>query len=125
MSTNKKILIVDDETKILELLAKKFSDEGFDVIKARDGEEGLKLAISKKPDVILLDIIMPKMDGLTMLQRLRKDSWGRGVKVVILTNLSDGESLSQALEGRAFDFLIKSDWKLEDVIKKVKARLVS
>lgn len=63
---------------------------------------------------------MPKMDGLTMLYELRKDKWGKGAKVMILTNLSDADSVSAALKNGVYDFLVKSDWHHKDLVKKVK-----
>lgn len=88
-----------------------------------DGIEGLKLSLKEKPDLILLDIIMPKMDGLTMLKKLREDKWGKNARVVILTNLSNGEELELAMKNKVYDFLVKSDWELDKIIKKIKERI--
>lgn len=123
LKTNKKILIVEDEPAMLRALRDRFTSEGFDILEAKNGEEGLSISVSKHPDIILLDIIMPKMDGLTMLKDLRKDKWGAKANVIILTNLSDGESLSAALKHGAYDFLVKADWRLEDVVSKVREKL--
>lgn len=118
-----KILIVEDEPSMLRALHDKFAAEGFEILEARNGESGLAKAKEEHPDIILLDIIMPKMDGLTMLKGLREDKWGAKANVIILTNLSDGESLSTALKHGAYDFLVKADWRLEDVVSKVKEKL--
>ncbi|MFZ2192681.1 MAG: response regulator [Candidatus Moraniibacteriota bacterium] len=117
---NKKILVVEDEVSLRNVLVEKLKSEDFDVIEARNGEEGLEISISQKPNLILLDIIMPKMDGLTMLEKLREDSWGKKVPVVILTNLSSGMEMSKSAENGVSSYLVKTDWKLEDVVKKVK-----
>ena len=117
------MLIIEDEPAMLRALRDKFTSEGFDVLEAKNGEDGLSVAKTNHPDIILLDIIMPKMDGLTMLKGLREDSWGAKANVIILTNLSDGESLSAALKYGAYDFLVKADWRLEDVVSKVKEKL--
>lgn len=117
------ILIVEDEPQILQLLFDYLSAVGFYTIKAMDGKEGLKKSLKEKPDLILLDIILPKMDGLTMLKKLRQDKWGKDAKVIILTNLSDGDSVAAALKSGVYDFLVKADWKLADVVKKVKERM--
>lgn len=93
------------------------------MIGAMDGIEGLKLSLKEKPDLILLDIIMPKMDGLTMLKKLREDKWGKNARVVILTNLSNGEELELAMKNKVYDFLVKSDWELDKIIKKIKERI--
>lgn len=120
---NKTILIVEDEASILNALVNKFSKEGFKVISGKNGEEGLKLALKKKPDLILLDIIMPIMDGVSVLKELKQDSWGVNAKVIILTNLSEGEDVFDLLDSGEQDYLIKSDWKLDDVVKKVRELL--
>ena len=122
---NKKhsILIVEDDISLRIVLKEKFKNSGFEVFEAVDGVEGLKLSLEKQPDMILLDIIMPNMDGITMLKRLRVDERGRDLPVIILSNLNDAESTSKAMEGGAFDYLVKTDWKLDDLIKKVNDRL--
>lgn len=120
---NKTILIVEDEEASLKVLSTKFNHEGFNVLEARDGEEGLIIAIKEKPDIILLDIIMPKMDGMTFLKELRKDSWGKNIPVIILTNLSDDKNIAEAMEGGVYDFLVKSSWETADIVKRAKERL--
>jgi len=119
----KTILIVEDEISLCNALRDKFAGEGFSVLSAKDGEEGLKLALSERPDLILLDIIMPVMDGITMLAKLREDTWGNNAKVIILTNLSDNEKVAEALARGSYDYLVKSNWKIEDVVAKVCERL--
>ncbi len=122
-STNKKILIIEDEALMLRSLSDKFREEGFSVLEANDGANGLDSALANHPDIILLDIIMPKMDGLTVLGKLRQDEWGKEVPVIILTNLSDSDKVAEAMKNRAYDFLVKADWKLEDIVRKVKEKL--
>ncbi|OGG20713.1 hypothetical protein A3D03_05500 [Candidatus Gottesmanbacteria bacterium RIFCSPHIGHO2_02_FULL_40_13] len=119
----KKILIVEDEPALLSALLEKFRQEGFAAIGAKDGQEGLDTALREHPDLILLDIIMPVMDGMTMLYELRKDNWGRNVPVILLTNLSEAESVAESLSQGVYDYLVKSDWKLEDIVKKVREKL--
>lgn len=119
----KKILIIEDEEAVLKVLATKFDHEGFQTLEAKDGEAGLTQARVERPDIILLDIVMPKMDGLTMLKELRKDPWGKKVPVVILTNLSDDKDIAEAMVSGVYDFLVKSSWEIEDVVKRVKERL--
>jgi CheY-like chemotaxis protein len=118
----KTILIVDDEQSLLRALVDKFTREGFVVMGAKNGKEGLDSALANHPDIILLDLIMPVMDGTTMLANLRKDPWGKDAKVIVLTNLSEVEKATQRLQG-VYDYLIKSDWELKDVVKKVKEGL--
>lgn len=119
----KKILIVEDELALLYALASQFDKKQFKVLQAVDGEEGLKSALEHHPDLILLDLLMPKMDGMSMLKELRKDMWGKDVKVIILTNLSDAEKIDEALKNGTYDYLVKKDWNITQVIEKVKHSL--
>jgi len=121
----KKILIVEDEKSLLDVLVMKFSDEGFEVHQARDGVQGLETAVVKKPDLILLDIIMPRMDGITMLKKLREDLWGKEVPVILLTNLGDSEKIAEVMEYGVYDYLVKAEWKMEELVERVKSRLKS
>lgn len=124
---SKKILIVEvieDDKPLLSVLTERFNAEGFKVISAITGEEGLDLALKNKPDLILLDIVMPKMDGLTMLKKLRQDPWGKKAKVILLTNLSADENITKAVtELEPTYYLIKTDWKMDDIVERVKKTL--
>ena len=117
------VLVVEDDVSLLNALVDKFSREGFSVLEAKNGEEGLEIALQKHPDVILLDVVMPKMDGMTMLKRLRENEWGKTAGVIILTNLSELAKVSEAVTHGSFEYLVKSDWKIEDVVAKVKEHL--
>ena len=119
----KKILIVEDDRSLRNILKDKVGSEGFSVFTANDGQEGLALAIKEKPDLILLDVIMPKMSGIEMLQKLRETVWGKTVPVLLLSNDDDPEHIKETLKDNATDYLIKSDWELEDVVKKMKETL--
>ena len=118
-----KILIVEDDLELLEVLKKKFAMEKFEVLEAINGKTGLGEAFQHHPDLILLDIVMPVMDGMTMLKKLRADSWGKNVFVILLTNLSDESKVAEAMQHSVFDYLVKADWKIDDVVKKVRERL--
>ena len=121
---NKKtILIVDDEPSLSSALLDVFSRSGYDVIMAENGEQGLKSAKNNHPDIILLDIIMPVMDGSTMLAKLRQDTWGKQAKVIMLTNLSAPEEEAASLSKNVEDYIIKSDWKIKDVVDLVNKKL--
>jgi DNA-binding response OmpR family regulator len=119
----KKILIIEDEQPLVKALTDKLQDEGFSVSVAHDGVEGLKMSLEEKPGLVLLDLILPKMDGMTYLDKLRDDEWGREVPVIILTNLSDDKKVVEAQKSGVYDYLIKTDWSLDDVIKMVKEKL--
>ena len=119
------ILIVEDDLDLLEVLRKKFTMEKFEVLQAPDGKMGLEEAIRSQPDIILLDIIMPIMDGMTMLRKLREDAWGKTAAVILLTNLSDEGKVAEGMKHGVYDYLVKADWNIGDVVKKVKQRLNS
>lgn len=123
MLGNKKILIVEDEAQLRNALRDKLAKEGFNVFEAVNGEEGLAGALLEKPDVILLDIVMPIMDGMTMLKKLRADVWGKNAKVIMLTNLSTYDKIGEAVEQGSYDYLVKADWKIDDVVAKVNEKI--
>ena len=121
---NYKVLIVEDETPLRNAMTDILTFEGFTVLQARNGQEGLDLALKEHPNIILLDLVMPIMDGLTMLEKLRKDEvYGKSAMVILLTNINDPDKVAKATEAGSYDFLVKSDWHIEDVVKKIKARL--
>lgn len=120
-ATPKKILIIEDEIAFVTLMSDRLTKDGYAVIKADDGKKGLNAAITQHPDLILLDIRMPVMDGLAVLSELRKDPWGKKAKVVMLTNIEpDKEIMKKVLECKPALYLIKSNVKLMDLVAKVK-----
>lgn len=122
MSKSKKvILLVEDDEFLSELYATKLNLEGFEVIAAADGKKGLKLALEKRPDLVLLDIILPKMDGFEVLKALRQDPVGKTIPVILLTNLSQRDEVRRGLELGAADYLIKAHFMPSEVVKKIKA----
>ena len=120
---NKKILVVEDEATLQKALNDVLVGEGFDVVSALDGEKGFQLAKEEKPDIILLDIILPKMDGFEVLTNLKATEETKEIPVIILTNLSDLENIQKALDLGANTYLVKADFHLDDVLKKVKTTL--
>lgn len=114
------VLIIDDDKELRGALSEALSDAGFEVEAAENGEVGLTKAIAIEPNIILLDLVMPVMDGWEFLERLTKDYTGPTPRVIILTNSDDIDSLSRAIEGRGYEYLVKTDWKLEEIIAKVK-----
>ncbi|MEO8065935.1 MAG: response regulator [Candidatus Doudnabacteria bacterium] len=117
------LLIVEDELTLSEVLRDKFRSEGFEVMAAGDGAEGLAMALSHHPDIILLDIVMQKMGGISVLQKLREDTWGKTASIIVLTNLMDQEKKATAAQYGVSDYLIKTDYSLDDLIKRVKDKL--
>ncbi|MDP3725573.1 MAG: response regulator [bacterium] len=118
----KKILIVEDDKILSSTLVLNLIAAGFDTIEARDGKEGLEYALTKKSDLILLDIVMPGMGGITMLKQLRKDEWGKRANVIVLTNYDAPEKLADVLEEEVYDYMLKTT-SLEEVIRRVKQKL--
>ena len=119
----KKILIVEDEQSLVKVLVEKFTIEDFVVFEAKDGVDGMLVAQKELPDIILLDIIMPKMDGVSMLRKLHNSDWGKDIPVIMLTNLSDNEKVAESMANGSYDYLVKSNWKIEDIVKIVKNKL--
>lgn len=118
-----KILIVEDEPEVLHVLSDMLKQNEFEVMEAKNGIEGLKVALNSKPDLILLDILMPVMDGLTMLKELKIDEAVKNIPVIILTNYSDTKKIAEAMENGAVGYLVKIDLKNNDLIKNVKIAL--
>ena len=118
-----KILLVEDERVISKAYKIGFESAGFEVTQCFDGEEGLEKAKSVRPDIILLDLIMPKMNGITFLKSLRGQDWGKNIPVLILTNSNDSKRHAEAEQLGISDFLLKAEWSLELLVKKVKAIL--
>ncbi|MBI2442334.1 MAG: response regulator [Candidatus Levybacteria bacterium] len=115
------ILLVEDDLTLAIMYQDQLQLDGFDVSLAHDGEEGLQKAISKKPSLILLDIAMPKMDGMSMLTELRKDAWGQNVPVIILTIMDPNERmLQQVMELKPAYYLFKANSTPQDVSDKIK-----
>jgi len=119
----KKILIIEDDPALHSAMSTKLEKEGFEIISAYDGKEGLEKALNNNPDLILLDIVLPVMDGMTVLEQLRRDPRGKEIEVIVLSNLSGAEKDAKITENRVRAFLVKSDWKLEDLVSIVKQRI--
>jgi len=124
--TQKTILIIEDEASQRKALAYKFTEEGFRVVVAKDGKEGFRIALQELPDLIILDLILPKMDGVAMMKKLRaENAWGAEIPVVILTNATpdNEQTMKAAIETEPAHYLVKTNWKIQDVVEKVRERL--
>ncbi|MDP3964674.1 MAG: response regulator [bacterium] len=122
MPKNITVLVVEDEEIISQALKSKLEKiKEFNVKLAMDGEAGFEAAKSEKPDVILLDLIMPKMSGFDVLNKLKDDPDTKNIPVVILSNLDDSAYIKKAQDGGALDYLVKTRTNLEEIIDKVKA----
>jgi len=120
-----KILFIEDEAALQKTFGDVLSAEGFQVVSAIDGEIGLRLAESEKPNLIILDLILPKLHGLEVLKGLKENKETKNIPVIILTNLGDMENIEKALELGATTYMVKSDYTLDDVVEKVKKAISS
>ena len=123
MTKGQNVLIIEDEKKIREGYAKLLRKTGFKVTEASDGEEGLKIALKDHPDLILLDLLLPKSDGLIILKKIRLDAWGKRVPVVIITNLNSEIIINKCIMLGVYEYMVKSAWSMEDVVSKIKIEL--
>ena len=120
---SKKILFVEDEPNLQKAITEVLVQEGFKVLAAADGEEGLKTAKKEKPDLILLDLILPKKDGFEVLKELKADDGTKNIPVIVLTNLEGLGDVEKALSLGATTYLVKANYDLEDVLKTVKSQI--
>ncbi|PIS38873.1 MAG: response regulator [Candidatus Nealsonbacteria bacterium CG08_land_8_20_14_0_20_43_11] len=116
----KKILFIEDEFALQKTLGDVLHQEGYEMISALDGETGLRLAKSAKPDVILLDLILPRVHGFTVLKQLKEDEETKAIPVIVLTNLEEMGDINRAIELGATTYLVKAQYSLEEVLEKVK-----
>ncbi len=122
-SSGKKILIIEDDRFLRELISRKLSDDGFKTVEAVDGEEGIKKVKEEKPDLILLDLILPSIDGFEVLSRIKKDESVKSIPVIILSNLGQKEEVEKGLKMGALDYLIKAHFTPGEIISKIKNNL--
>jgi len=120
-----KIAIIEDDQAISQMYRFKFEAEGFTVETADNGKRGLELAENMKPDIILLDLMMPEMTGDEMLDRLRKTDWGKDIKVIILTNVGEQELPARVKELGVSGIILKADMTPRQVAEMVKKQLGS
>lgn len=119
----KKILIIEDDVFIRDIYQVKFSQEGFDVTTAEDGNKAVAVLNTLVPDIILLDIIMPYMDGMEVLKRIKGNDALKNIPIIMLTNISEKEKVNEAIENGANDYLIKSHFTPSEVVHKVNTLL--
>ena len=119
----KKILFIEDEFTLQKSMGEFLEKAGFKIIQALDGEIGLNLAEKEKPDLILLDLILPKISGFEVLKRLKENKETKDIPVIILTNLEESTDVGKSLELGATTYLVKSDQSLDDVLERIKQTL--
>lgn len=118
----KKILVIDDDPFFAKSLTESFGSK-YEIVTAEDGEDGLKKAVSEKPDVILLDIMMPKMNGLEMLKKLNEENGKAKIPVFITSNMSSMKKISEGLELGICGYIVKSDETMQTIVDTVDAAL--
>jgi len=118
-----KIAIIEDDMAIVQMYRMKFEHEGYEVATAPDGSSGLELISSFKPDVVLLDLMMPNMNGLDMLKQLRSQANGRDAKVVVLTNMGDTETATRVYKMAADDYIVKAEMTPKQVTERIQTLL--
>ena len=119
----KNVLIIEDDEFLRGLINKKLTAEGFNMISAIDGEEGIKKAKEEKPDLILLDLVLPNVDGFEVLSKIKEDPVSSSIPVTILSNLSRKEDIDKGVKLGAVDYIIKAQFTPEEIVDKVKAIL--
>ena len=118
---DKKVLIVEDDEDFLSILKIKFESEGFSVVTAENGEEGVSATEKEKPDLILSDVLMPRMNGMEMAKKIRETN--KNVSIIFLTNIKDVDYTKNTEESGEFDYWIKSDMPIAEIVEKSKIKL--
>lgn len=117
--SSKTVLVVEDDAAYRRILMDRLSRAGCRVLLAVDGEQGVEIALKEHPDVVLLDIVLPKLGGIAVLKKIRDDSWGKNTRVIMLTNLSDNEAVAAAVADGGFEYYVKADTQIEDLMAKI------
>ena len=121
MADSKKILVVEDDNALRVAIRDTIKDAGYEVFEAIDGEDGLKLALEIRPDLIVLDVLLPNMNGEKVLKQLRDNDWGKDIPIILLTNMSylqDEES-----KNRSSEYMLKADTELDELVEKIHSYL--
>jgi DNA-binding response OmpR family regulator len=119
----KTILFIEDESALQKTFGEILKREGYKMISALDGETGLKLCKTQKPDLIILDLILPKLHGFEILKKVKADEEIKDIPIIVLTNLETMADVEKAIELGAMTYLVKANYSLEEVINKVKKAL--
>lgn len=121
-SNTKKILIIEDNKDFLWILRQSFDNQNVAVVYAMDGEEGLAMAEKEKPDLIIMDILLPKMDGISVARKIKEK--GINAKMIFLTGFKDSEHISNAIDAFSdADYIVKTDMRIDDIVARVKDKL--
>lgn len=115
-----KIVFIEDERTLQKMLSETLKEAGYSVLTASDGETGLSLVKQESPDLVLLDLILPKMSGFAVLEELKKDEKAKDIPVMVLTNLETAEDVEKVIALGATTYLVKANYDLPDIVEKVK-----
>lgn len=117
---SKKVLIVEDDNSLRDVLAEFLEADGFSVVVAADGEEGINLIRETKPDIILLDVVLPKKDGYQVIKEIKSDDDVKNIPIILLTNLGSLSDIEKALELGVTNYLVKGDYQIKEIVAKIK-----
>ena|SRR5437667_12859043 len=121
LQTSKKILIIEDNESYLTILNQKFSIEKYEVMTACDGPEGIQKATDNKPDIVLIDLLLPKMNGIEVIEKIRQSDTGKLLPLIILTNINpDDEIIEKIMENKPAYYLVKPEVTLDEIVEKIK-----
>ena len=116
----KKILFVEDEPTLQKAVGKFLENEGYEIKNAIDGELGVKIAKDFQPDLVLLDLILPKMNGFEVIEELKKDSATKNIPIIVLTNFEGSADVEKAISLGATNYLVKANYELSEIVEKIK-----
>lgn len=115
----KTILIIEDEPSLQKTLASALTDAGYEILQAFDGESGLEITKQKKPDLVLLDLVLPKKHGLEVLKAIKEHNETSQIPVIVITNVEDPENIMKAMELGAKAYLLKTTYSIHDILEKI------
>jgi DNA-binding response OmpR family regulator len=121
LQDKKRVLVVEDEVRMMQMLGEELGGSGLEVLQATSGEEALRIARESEPDLVLLDIMLPGIDGMDVLKKMRESDWGKKIPVILLTNLSANEKImGGVMRDEPSYYLIKADSSIGSILEKVK-----
>ena len=119
-----KIVLVEDDPFLSKVLAFRLGEENFNIVLAEDGEQAIKKIKSEKPELVLLDLLLPKKSGLEVLEEIKKDENTKKIPVIILSNLGQQTDIIKGLQLGAVDYLVKANFGIKDIVEKIKEILI-
>jgi len=123
MNPVKTVLVVDDDPDLTEIMCNRVAQAGYSILKAKNGKEGLEVALAKHPDLILLDVMMPEVSGLDMLKSLRNDPWGKQAHIFMLTSVNRSKEMTESMNYNVDKYIIKADIDYQKLVADIKQYL--